>query len=1216
MSGIAKKPVWPFQPNRRSSQFKGLYAWWPISQPKAKTVYELQRGFHATIPYSDPEENWVTTDARTGGGYSLNFNGSLDERANTGTVPTLGFPITITAWIKPTNESGWIISHGDGTENDIGWRVGIDMNSFLVFELGGVGAYTFQQLTLNKWQFVSVTVDADNGTAIGYVDMVPATQAIGAMSGSPNQFQIGGWGEFNNGNWRGGLDDIRIYNRVLTASELGSIYNAQTRYELYQSQSPDFPVVILAAQSTTFDVTGSGGIRGAGSATVYVERTIPVTSAGVVGGGVALSAITIPMSGGATVGGSAVLSATIVSLGGVLGAGLSPVGGLANEPPFGQAISGAKVGGIGDPRQTKAIGYVSSGQVVVGGATKAGHKSVRYNASGGVTLSTPGETPVNYKFDKQIEFLWNINFLIEKDITFYWSTGQLQIFWYRIIGKGQQGDKCDPLQADPCCQKFIMNVHARTLGELCEKLSKRRYKFPIESVMRFSRPAENSAVADDEANGINHDCNKLTPIEICDIPQCADFCVDQDLVIPVGFSMTVQVDSFFQHEASGNIFIDGQAGVSWTRNLPNFPYVASGGLTLGSETEAEPDHFKARGGVKLGGGTFLQASTWRYVGGNWPEKTEILLGNDTETLAEKPTDVAWQLTERAIHDDSLYTQSDISFGKTSQFLIVRDLRLNLPAWATIMGIKVRVDRKASQTGVRDEELYLVHGDDIISDNLADTNNDWPLIETLKIYGGTGLDGGRSWRDPNGEDYLGEWDIDELNSTEFGIAIRVRARNSLPATLARVDHMSIEVFYENLEGSILRVGRSVDVRCSGPSYHYTASGSLKLGSIYAVKKGMRFVSKGLGSNALPELQIGGHSPIGFYEEGSGGVALASQTIVSPYFEEGSGGAAGGGLADAKPYFEEGSGGMAAGGKVSLQQFYSYVADGQLTLSGDFFSPEVKYSYVASGGMTLGGPARVRCSNYKWVSDGNAIFVLGGADQKASDFGTPITQMEFSMVVLQTTATFLSDVDKQDAETLTGTVAKCGCVDIPLSVNLTHNLARDNNLAKFLVRNNFTIARTLPLKYNIPNDSWQANLHYRGLSSDTTGRESWDLIFELQCTDVMGGIGIGRSIWKLAIQIFRKNLTTLEDFESRILVGILPEAICGLSGNQLDFDVVYDTQLGFALVDPNATVYQNTIFDNIGLFKNRAWIEDPALLLSISQSSNAPTQRVDVTDSVFV
>ena len=60
------------------------------------------------------------------------------------------------------------------------------------------------------------------------------------------------------------------------------------------------------------------------------------------------------------------------------------------------------------------------------------------------------------------------------------------------------------------------------------------------------------------------------------------------------------------------------------------------------------------------------------------------------------------------------------------------------------------------------------------------------------------------------------------------------------------------------------------------------------------------------------------------------------------------------------------------------------------------------------------------------------------------------------------------------------------------------------------------------------------------------------------------------------------------ETRITVSILPEIICNSSSNQLDYTINFDTYSKIATVSPDSTIYQSTIFDNIGLFKNAAWI----------------------------
>jgi hypothetical protein len=246
----------------------------------------------------------------------------------------------------------------------------------------------------------------------------------------------------------------------------------------------------------------------------------------------------------------------------------------------------------------------------------------------------------------------------------------------------------------------------------------------------------------------------------------------------------------------------------------------------------------------------------------------------------------------------------------------------------------------------------------------------------------------------------------------------------------------------------------------------------------------------------------------------------------------------------------------------------------------------------------------------------LYVSGAAVQKASDIGTLFQNVKFGMEILETTASFLSDVDLQDATGIAATISKCGCFTLPMTIDLSHNLARENILGKFLARNNFSIPRTLSLKYNVSNDSWQTNLHYKGLAPDNNAEEMWGLVFDLKCTDVIGGSSIGTSVWRTAIQVNRKNLVTLDDFDTRIIVSILPDIVCGPNSGELNFEIAYDTQLNFSTVTPNSTVYQNTMFDNIGLFKTRSWIDAPDLILSLSQSRvKAPVRRINQTNLIL-
>lgn len=951
----------------------------------------------------------------------------------------------------------------------------------------------------------------------------------------------------------------------------------------------------------TYDEIAAGGILLGSAAAVY-EIGIELTSGGITSGGEADAAHFFSPEGGVTLAGEAIVPATsYVTNGGVVGTGLVIPYGITHEPPAGTPASGAIFGSQTDVNQSVLKFYLSGGSVSVGSNTSAGQKESKYNASGGIILSS--DTGADFRFIKNFEISWRKNAEINRNLSLRWNVGQLRIYWYRVVGKGIT-DPCLP--QEQCCQRFILNVHARSLPELCEKLSKRRFKFPIESVQRFSRPAENSAVAEDESNGINHDCDVLEPVEVCQIPECADFCVDNDVLTSFGFMMRVQVDAFKSYVADGSAVIGGSAKTRHTRNVPSFDYVADGSLEINGSAICVPNSFVGRGGATLGGTSHFAHSRWSYIGGIWPNQTGQLFANEVESVATETGDQQWSLTERVKKDDGLFCTTDISYARTSQRLIIRNLGITIPDWANILSVLVRIDRLASQVSVRDLEVYLVRGDQIISDNLAVTTTDWPLLETTRIYGATG------WRDPNRDDYLGPITREEVVDPEFGILLRIHARSPYAATIAKVDFVSVDVAYDNSDGSTIRIGGSSTT--SGPTYHAQSSTleRIRLDGEAICNQTSRYQINASRSG----VKLGGVGFIQIFETMDGGVAGSGLAKTTPYFEAMQGGAAALGHADVKPYWETMQGGVEVDGHVVQSGDWHHVASGVISVSGNALTPELKLDYTSSGTISISGSAISKTSHWSWSSDGNAIFILGSAGQKASSIGTPIQKLTFGMFIVQTSAAFLDDVHIGDAVGASETISKCGCLTMPMVIDLSHNLARGNIFSQFLARNNLTLANTLRLYYNEPNDSWQANHHFKGWAADANTQETWDLTCELQCTQVMGGVTVGSSVWKLAIQLFRKNLTTFDDFDTRIIVGVIPDQICGDVDNQLDFEVQFDTQLNLAIIEPDATIYQSVIFDNIGLFRNRSWVENPNLNLRVSQSATTETQtRVDLTTVVL-
>ena len=128
------------------------------------------------------------------------------------------------------------------------------------------------------------------------------------------------------------------------------------------------------------------------------------------------------------------------------------------------------------------------------------------------------------------------------------------------------------------------------------------------------------------------------------------------------------------------------------------------------------------------------------------------------------------------------------------------------------------------------------------------------------------------------------------------------------------------------------------------------------------------------------------------------------------------------------------------------------------------------------------------------------------------------------------------------------------------------------------------------------------------------ETWDLGFNLQCTSLIAGTPIGLTVWKLTMYLRERNLSTLEDFDTKIVIGFLPDEVCA-SGKDFKFQISLDTQDESSSIVPQSTIYQTILYDNIGLFKEPYWIENPILNIAVSQiglSNPTPRQEVFSTE----
>ena len=195
---------------------------------------------------SSTRPNW-TTDGRYGS--ALKFDGKGDA-VNVSQDPSLLLTNggTISAWIYPYDYGGGgygrIISKGSGTTT-ADYQLWITSPGQLRFKTlnGTTQQSTNNAITLNQWNHVVVVFSSTSETL--YVDGVNRTVWGNETSLPPNtanSVQIGGLDGASR-NFNGTIDEIRVWNRTLSADEIREIYNSNLKkysannWEFYSNKS-------------------------------------------------------------------------------------------------------------------------------------------------------------------------------------------------------------------------------------------------------------------------------------------------------------------------------------------------------------------------------------------------------------------------------------------------------------------------------------------------------------------------------------------------------------------------------------------------------------------------------------------------------------------------------------------------------------------------------------------------------------------------------------------------------------------------------------------------------------------------------------------------------------------------------------------------------------------------------------------------------------------
>ena len=207
----------------------GMVAWYPLDAAEPDLlVHELA--------FNNQGEPFNGT-AVSGGmvNESAIFDG-VNDFYEAPDAPQINFgtgDFSMDAWVRTTDTSGVSVLLDKRVEADsvTGYSL-FTFNGDLSFQLadGGFTNYISSAFIADdEWHLIAVTIDRDN-VGIFYVDGVPVDtfNPIGRTGSltNPGVLRLGARSSSNTGNWAGRLDEVELFDRVLTDEEIVGIFEA------------------------------------------------------------------------------------------------------------------------------------------------------------------------------------------------------------------------------------------------------------------------------------------------------------------------------------------------------------------------------------------------------------------------------------------------------------------------------------------------------------------------------------------------------------------------------------------------------------------------------------------------------------------------------------------------------------------------------------------------------------------------------------------------------------------------------------------------------------------------------------------------------------------------------------------------------------------------------------------------------------------------------
>lgn len=211
----------------------GLVGHWQLDETSGFTAHDASPlGLDATLINMDPPGDWVA--GKIDGGLDFDGNNDYVVSADHDSLDNSQY-LTLSVWVYPTTLDGnprCAVSKRINFDNQNSYGVFFYTGNRLFVDINGNND-RFNSNTIftpNQWYHLAVVYDGTQPTnsrvrlyVNGNIDKT-AAESSNSISNTPSQFYIGLLNGNGSGYFRGIIDDVRVYRKALTATQIQVLY--------------------------------------------------------------------------------------------------------------------------------------------------------------------------------------------------------------------------------------------------------------------------------------------------------------------------------------------------------------------------------------------------------------------------------------------------------------------------------------------------------------------------------------------------------------------------------------------------------------------------------------------------------------------------------------------------------------------------------------------------------------------------------------------------------------------------------------------------------------------------------------------------------------------------------------------------------------------------------------------------------------------------------